>query len=199
MSCGWSISQVLWPPPPERSKAFCHFSSLTSRMHTHYQTVVSYKLQTQEFKGLACFSRIRDLHAFKAQFPRPCQPSAIRPSEAEAESWKTSENIQNTSGDSLRTAGKSSGARKAESAGVFPHRRDFFRLRSTVCDAGNRFMVWMSGSGSLMREYEVDNRANRNSRSSTAAEKKRRVQPRATETPNKRHCMNSSADSAACF
>ncbi|TKS79205.1 Interphotoreceptor matrix proteoglycan 2 [Collichthys lucidus] len=66
-------------------------------MLTHYTTVVSYKLQTQEFNGLACFSRIKDLHAFRAQFPRPCQPSAIRPAEAEAESWKTSENIQNTS------------------------------------------------------------------------------------------------------
>lgn len=142
--------------------------------------VVSYKLQTQEFGSAlkACFSRFKDLHALKLSFLSPasdCYTSRPR----QKQSWKTSEDVQYTSSDSLRTVGKTTPARKAESAGVFPYRWEVFRLS----DAGSQFMVWVSGSGSLMREYEVDNRANRNSRSSTAAQKQSRgsrVQPRAT-------------------
>lgn len=176
------------PPPPFLfSFLSVWLLSLTSRMHTHYQIallVVSYKLQTQRFgtglKTSPVFHALRIFTLWGSVFSAlPAIGYTTRWGRNRAGELKRAYRIRAVTHFELVEKQAVPGK---QSAGVFPNHWEFFRLHSRVSDAGSQFMVWMSGSGSLMREYEVDNRANSNSRSSAAAEKQSRVQPRATES-----------------
>lgn len=148
LSCGWFYQPVFVISVVPAHTSSCHSFSFTPLSDVHKAHSLAngltlwfyYRLADSGvwlcFKDSSCFSRIKSLHAFKLSFLSSASDRLYEPLKQKL-SWKTSEDMVYMSDDSLGAGGKTSSARKAESAGVFPNRWEGFRLS----DAGSQFMV----------------------------------------------------------